>query len=165
MREDKKESGWDRGWLWAPIVLSALGVLVSTYLSAKRFTGGSLACTRWADCDVVNNSVYAKVYGVPVAFIGLAGYFLLFALALAALQTEGSLHRHLLTLGFLLALGGVGFSAYLTYIELYVIEAICIWCVTSALLITLLAVVGAFNLWRSSPHPISTSPTPSSLRP
>jgi uncharacterized membrane protein len=51
-------------------------------------------------------------------------------------------------------LGGVGFSAYLTYLELYVIEAICIWCVTSALLITLLTLVGGFNLWRTTP-PVS----------
>jgi uncharacterized membrane protein len=152
-------------WLWAPVALAGLGVLVSGYLSVKRFTGGSLACTRWAECDVVNNSVYAKIYGVPVAFIGLAGYLLLLGLALAALQATGSGQRRLLTLGFALALGGVGFSAYLTYLEIFVIEAICIWCVTSALLITLLALVGGLNLWRNAPHPLGTSPTPSSLHP
>jgi uncharacterized membrane protein len=145
---DEVEPG-GRGWLWTPVVLSALGILVSGYLSVKRFTGGSLACSRWAQCDVVNTSVYAKIYGVPVAFIGLAGYLVLLGVALAVLQSSGPRQRRLLGLSFLLALGGVGFSAYLTYLELYVIEALCNWCVTSAVLITLLAVVGVVNLWRA----------------
>ena len=153
-----------QAWLWAPVILSALGVLVSGYLSVKRVTGGSLACTRWADCDVVNNSVYAKIYGVPVAFIGLAGYLVLMGLAMAALQAEGGAQRRLLALGFLLALGGFGFSVYLTYLELYVIEAICVWCVVSAILITLLTIVGGINLWRRTHEPLGTSPTPSALR-
>jgi len=162
-----KDNGWrgSQAWLWAPVVLSVGGVLVSGYLSVKRFTGGSLACTRWAECDVVNNSVYAKIYGVPVAFIGLAGYLVLMCLAMAALQTEGATQRRLLTLGFLLALGGFGFSVYLTYLELYVIEAICVWCVISAILITLLTIVGGINLRRTAHDPLDTSPTPSALRP
>ena len=154
-----------QAWLWAPVILSALGVLVSGYLSVKRVTGGSLACTRWADCDVVNNSVYAKIYGVPVAFIGLAGYLILMGLAMAALQAEGAAQRRLLALGFLLALGGFGFSVYLTYLELYVIEAICVWCVISAILITLLTIVGGINLRRTTHEHLDTAPTPSPLRP
>jgi uncharacterized membrane protein len=153
-----------QAWLWAPVAFSALGVLVSAYLSVKRFAGGSLVCTRWAQCDTVNNSVYAKFYGVPVAFIGLAGYLVLLGLALAALQSEGGGQRRLIALGFLLALGGVGFSAYLTHIELFVLEAVCIWCVASATLITLLAIVGGVNLWRGSPERAEASPVLTSPR-
>jgi uncharacterized membrane protein len=162
-----KENDWQgsQAWLWAPVVLAAGGVLVSGYLSVKRFTGGNLACTRWAECDVVNNSVYAKIYGVPVAFIGLAGYLVIMCLAMASLQTEGATQRRLLALGFLLALGGFGFSGYLTYLEIYVIEAICFWCVVSAILITLLTIVGGINLRRTAHDPLDTSPTPSALRP
>jgi uncharacterized membrane protein len=137
-----------RGWLWAPVIFSALGILVSGYLSVKRLTGGNLACSRWAECDVVNNSVYAKIYGVPVAFIGLAGYLVLLGLALAALTASGLARRRLLTAGFVLALGGFAFSGYLTYIELFVLQALCNWCVASATLITLLTVVGGLNLHR-----------------
>ncbi|HSB78240.1 MAG TPA: vitamin K epoxide reductase family protein [Candidatus Methylomirabilis sp.] len=144
-------SGQGRGWLWASLSLSGLGVLIASYLSLKRFTGGSLACSRWAQCDVVNNSLYAKLYGVPVAFIGLAGYLLLLGLALAALETEGDTRRRLVMLGFICSLGGVAFSGYLTYVELYIIEAICSWCVASATIITLLAIVGAVNFWRTAP--------------
>jgi uncharacterized membrane protein len=145
---DEMEQG-GRGWLWAPVVLSALGILVSGYLSVDRFIGGSLACSRWAQCDVVNTSVYAKIYGVPVSFIGLAGYLVLLGLALTSLQAWGPARRRLLAVSLVLALGGVGFSAYLTYLELYVIKAFCSWCVSSATLISLLAIVGWINLWRA----------------
>jgi uncharacterized membrane protein len=147
----EEESRQGRACLWASVLLSGLGVLISTYLSVKRFTGGSLACSRWAQCDVVNNSLFAKIFGVPVAFIGLAGYLVLLGLTLATLETQGDTRRRLVALGFVFALGGVAFSMYLTYIELYVIEAICSWCVASAIVITLLAVVGAVNLWRGAP--------------
>lgn len=152
------------GWLWASVGLAGLGVLVSGYLSVKRFTGGSLACSRWAQCDVVNNSLYAKIYGVPVAFLGLAGYLLLVGLALGALESGGPVRRRLVALGFLFSLGGVAFSAYLTYIELYVIEAVCSWCVASAVIISLLAVVGGINLRRTSPGSAKRSATPTAVR-
>ena len=143
----REETSATRGWLWAPVALSLLGIFVAGYLSVKRFTGGNLACTRWAECDLVNNSVYAKIYGVPVAFLGLAGYLLLLGLAVAALETAGSSRRCLLATYFVLALGGVVFSGYLTYLEVFVIEALCSWCVASAIIITLLAIVGGINLW------------------
>lgn len=147
----KRVSQGFQALLWAPVVLSGLGIYVSGYLVTKRFTGGSLACTRWAQCDVVNNSVYSQFYGVPVCVIGLGGYLLLLGLALAALFMAGRRQRHILLLSFLLALGGVGFSAYLTYLEIYVIEALCAWCVASAVIITLLLVTNAIATWQSSP--------------
>jgi uncharacterized membrane protein len=140
-----------RALLWAPVLLAGLGIFVSGYLVTKRFTGGSLACTRWAQCDVVNNSLYSQIYGVPVSVIGLAGYLLVLGVALVALRTHDRTQRQLLLLNFLLSLGGVGFSAYLTYLEVYVIEALCAWCVASAVIITLLLVTNAIAVCRSSP--------------
>lgn len=139
-----------RPLLWASVVLSLLGILISGYLVTKRLTGGNLACTRWADCDVVNNSLYSQFYGVPVSVIGVAGYALLLGLALAALRMHGEAQRRVLLLGFLFSLGGVGFSAYLTYLEIYVIEALCSWCVASAIVIALLAIVTGAALRRSA---------------
>ncbi|MCX5734330.1 MAG: vitamin K epoxide reductase family protein [candidate division NC10 bacterium] len=141
-----------RPWLWSSTLLSVCGIVVSGYLAYKRMAGGSLACTRWAECDVVNNSVYSKFFGIPVSFIGLAAYLLLLALALAALWTAGGTQRQILLLSLLLSLGGVGFSVYLTYIEIYVIEALCSWCVASAIIITLLAILGVVNVLRSAPR-------------
>jgi len=141
-----------RGLLWVSVVLCAFGIVVAGYLVTKRFTGGSLACTRWAQCDVVNNSVYSQIYGVPICVIGLAGYLLLFALAFAAMWTEGRMQRQLLLLSFVLSLVGVAFSAYLTYLEIYVIEALCAWCVASAVIITLLAIVTVVSLRLAPPR-------------
>jgi len=146
----KKSRGF-RVLLWATVVLSGLGIFVSGYLVTKRFTGGSLACTRWAQCDVVSNSVYSQIHGVPVSVIGLAGYLLLLVLAFAALWTEGRTQRQILLLGFVLSLVGVGFSAYLTYLEIYVIEALCAWCVASAVIIALLFLFNGLAVWRSCP--------------
>jgi len=141
-----------RPWLRVSAVLCGLGIVVSGYLASKRLTGGSLACTRWAQCDVVNNSLYSKFLGIPVSFIGLGAYLLLLALALAALWTAGRTQRQILLLSLLLSLGGVSFSVYLTYIEIYVIEALCSWCVASAIIITLLAILGVVNVLRSAPR-------------
>lgn len=141
-----KRSGGFRGLLWASVALCGLGIVVAGYLVTKRFTGGSLACTRWAQCDVVNNSVYSQIYGVPISVIGLAGYLFLLALAFAALWAEGRRQRQLLLLSLVLSLVGVGFSAYLTYLEVYVIEALCAWCVASAVIITVLAIVAAVSI-------------------
>jgi len=147
-----KISGGFRGLLWASAALCGLGIVVAGYLVTKRFTGGSLACTRWAQCDVVNNSVYSQIYGVPISVIGLAGYLLLLALAFAALRTEGRTQRQLLLLSLALSLVGVGFSAYLTYLEVYVIEALCAWCVASAVIITVLAIVAAVSIRLGPPR-------------
>ena len=141
-----------RPWLWASTALCGLGIVVSGYLASKRLTGGSLACTRWAQCDVVNNSVYAKIVGIPVSFIGLAAYLVLLALAIAALRTDGRVQRQMILISLLFSIGGMGFSVYLTYLEVYVIEALCAWCVASAIIITLLAIVGAVLMLRSAPR-------------
>lgn len=141
-----------RGLLWATVVLCGLGNFVAGYLVTKRFTGGSLACTRWAQCDVVNNSVYSQIHGVPVSVIGLAGYLLLLALAFGALWTQGRAQRRILLLSFVCSLVGVGFSVYLTYLEIYVIEALCAWCVASAVIITVLALVTGVAMRLAAPH-------------
>ena len=147
-----RTSGGIRVVLWASVALCGLGIVVAGYLVTKRFTGGSLACTRWAQCDVVNNSVYSQIYGVPISVIGLAGYLLLLALTLAALRTAGRSRRQILLLSFVLSLAGVAFSAYLTYLEIYVIEALCAWCVASAAIITLLAIVTVVSLRLAPPR-------------
>ena len=138
-------------WLWASAVLSLAGIGVSGYLAYKRVAGGSLVCTRWADCDVVNNSVYSLLFGIPVSFIGLAGYLALLALAVAAFVTAGKTQRAILLLSLLMALGGFGFSLWLTYVEIYIIEALCAWCLASALIIMLLFVNNGLAAWRSFP--------------
>jgi uncharacterized membrane protein len=119
-------------------VLCLLGAGIAGYLTWGHFAelepfcvGGGGACER------VQSSRYAELLGVPVAVIGLAGY----AAVLGSLALDRAVTA-------LLALVGAGFSAYLTYIELAIIHAICQWCVASAAVMTAIAVVAMLHLAR-----------------
>jgi uncharacterized membrane protein len=100
-------------------------------------------------CETVQSSSYAKLAGIPVPLLGLVGY----ALILASLFVPGDAGR-MATAG--LAVVGFGFSLYLTYVELFKIEAICQWCVASAVLMTLLAILSVVRLLRAPPEPAAT---------
>jgi uncharacterized membrane protein len=128
---------------YAIMALAVLGLVVSLYLLSVHWGWGQLVCLGVDACDVVNTSIYAKLLGVPVALFGALTY-------LALLATGVLIRRHLYEeparLGqFLLATIGVAFSGYLTYIEIVVLRAICPWCVLSAVLITLIAVLSAWQ--------------------
>jgi uncharacterized membrane protein len=116
----------------AAAVISLAGIGVATYITIADAGGGTPFCVAGGGgCETVANSSYSHLLGVNVAVFGIVGYVLLLAAAL----TPGDAGRFA---GLLLALGGFGFSAYLTYLELFVIDAICQWCVASAVLMTVL---------------------------
>lgn len=125
--------------------LAALGLGVAGYLTYLHYHGGEPVCLVGGGCETVQQSRYAELAGVPVALLGLLGY----AGILAALGVPGEPGR---AAGALLALVGFGMSAYLTYRELFTIDAVCTWCVTSAVLMTALAVLCS---WRVVAAPIS----------
>ena len=123
----------------AALLVAGLGVCVASYLTYVHYAGLEPFCAGGGHgCERVQSSSYAKLGGVPVAVLGLGGYL---AIA-AALLAPGERAR---LAAATLAVVGAGFSAYLTYLELFVIDAICQWCVASAVLLTLLAVLTA---WR-----------------
>ena len=107
-------------------VLAALGVLISAYLTWTHFAGLAPICTGGSHgCETVQSSRYAVVLGVPVALLGLIAYGgLVFS---AVLWGEAGVY-----LSFLISLVGTLFSAYLTYLEIFVIGALCQWCLASA---------------------------------
>jgi len=116
-------------------LLSLAGLFISAYLYLYKLGRiGSLACGT-GECETVQLSPWSRVAGVEVALIGVLGYAGLLGLSLAALQPGLAGRRWPATL--LAGLGGVGvlFTAYLTYLELFVIHAICRWCVASAFVI------------------------------
>ncbi len=120
-------------------LLTAAGTGVAAYLvKAALDPNKAVACGPLGDCHAVQSSQYAEVAGVPVAAFGLLMYLGLLALTAARVAGAGGvrLQEVLATLTFSLAFGGVVYSAYLTYLELAVIHAICAWCVTSAAIIT-----------------------------
>jgi uncharacterized membrane protein len=124
----------------AALAVAGLGVCVAGYLTYVHYAGLEPFCAGGGHgCERVQSSSYAKLGGIPVAVLGLAGY-----LAIAgALLAPGERAR---LAAAALAVTGAGFSAYLTYLELFVIDAICQWCVASAVLLTLLAVLTAWRL-------------------
>jgi uncharacterized membrane protein len=121
----------------AAVVLALAGIGVATYIVVADSGGGAPKCLAGGSgCETVADSRYSHIAGVNVAVFGIVGYVVLLAAAIA----PGDPGRFG---GFLAALVGFGFSAYLTYLELFVIDAICQWCVASAVLMTLSLAVAA----------------------
>ncbi len=117
--------------------LAVVGVGVATYIAIADSGGGAPACLAGGGgCETVAASSYSHLAGINVAVFGIVGYLLLTAAAL----TPGDRGR---LAGFGVSLAGFGFSAYLTYLELFVIEAICQWCVSSAVLMTAIFALNA----------------------
>jgi len=120
--------------------LATFGIGVATYIAIAEAGGGSAVCVAGGKgCQTVAESAYSELLGVNVAIFGIAGYVLLLGAAL--LRGDGARMA-----GFALALIGFGFSLYLTYLELFTIEAICQWCVASAVLMTLLFVTNTTRM-------------------
>lgn len=123
----------------AMAVLSLAGLFVALYLTLHRMgVIGTLACGVDGGCSTVQTSSYATFVGVPVPFIGLAGYLVLFGVSYAA--AVGRIGNDRVAAGLLLVLATVafGFSAYLTALEAFVIHAWCRWCVASAIIAALI---------------------------
>ena len=135
------------------VFLAILGLGVSIYLLYEHYVA-PIACVG-SGCALVDASPYSEIFGVPLSILGLASYVTILILGLFSLRAPTARVGWLFLGIFGLALTGVLFSAYLTYLELAVIHAICIWCVTSAVLITAIAVLSALGL--KAPAPITQS--------
>jgi len=123
---------------WTMPVLAAVGMAVASYLAMVEVTGAMAVCGPVGDCNTVQQSSYAVLLGVPVGMLGQAGYLAMFvAWALGMLGPRRWRGSAWLAL-WAMALGGVAFSAYLTFLEPFVIGATCVWCLTSAVVMTLI---------------------------
>jgi uncharacterized membrane protein len=139
-------------------LLSLVGLLVATYLYLYKIgVVGTLVCGT-GQCELVQTSQYSRFLGVEVSLIGALGYAVIFAVALAALQPGLAGRRWPDTLLLLLSGGALVFSAWLTYAELFLIKAICRWCVASAAIVVVLFVVALHGWWRNRVPAGSTAP-------
>lgn len=144
--EQKRPRSLDRRLAIAIFVVALIGVGVATYLTYIHYAGIKPICAAGGGgCEKVQSSVYSKLAGIPVAVLGLAGYLAI----LGSLLVRGDSGR---LAGALIALCGFGFSAYLTYREVFSIKAICQWCVGSAVLMTILALLTMIRLLRAPPE-------------
>jgi uncharacterized membrane protein len=123
----------------ASAAVATVGLGIAAYLTIVHYAGGSPVCAIAHGCATVQKSGYAEVAGVPVALLGLFGYVAI----LLSLLRDDELGR---TVTALLTLGGFAFSAWLTYVEVARIDAICIWCVGSAICMTVLAILSAVRM-------------------
>ena len=130
--------------------VAVAGLAIAAYLTIVHYSGGEPVCGIAHGCATVQQSDYAELAGVPVALLGLLGYVAI----LGTLARDGEAWR---TATAFLALGGFGFSAWLTYVEVVRLDAICIWCVGSAICMTLLAGLSVARVF-SSPPPRSARP-------
>ena len=125
-------------------LVSVLGIAVAGYLTVIHYTGASSICAVVHGCEVVQKSDWSKLAGIPVALLGLVGYVVI--LGSLAVRGEAGLLG-----GAVVALGGFGFSMYLTYREAVSINAWCMWCVISAVLMTVLAILTVARLLKAEP--------------
>jgi uncharacterized membrane protein len=124
--------------------LALAGLGVATYLTVVHYAHQPIACTGLGDCEYVNSSEYADVAGVPVALLGAGAYAIIAAL-IAALSLRNDVR--LLVAAWAVALASFLFSMYLTYIELWVLDAVCVYCVASASLVSGLFAALSAAVW------------------
>jgi uncharacterized membrane protein len=129
------------------LVLTLIGLGIATYLTYIHYAGIKPVCTAGGSCAKVQTSVYSHLAGVPVALMGLIGYVLVL---ISLLLPEEERTRFA---AVILTVGGFGFSAYLTYRELFSIHAICEWCATSAGIMTILMLLAIWRFLRGDGQP------------
>ena len=126
----------------ATAVLALAGIGIAGYLTWVHYNGLEPVCVGGGGgCEKVQASRWAELAGVPVAVLGLAGYVAILA-SLALPEEIGA------SVAAFISLVGFGFSAWLTYVELVKIDAICQWCVASAVVMTALALVSVARVLR-----------------
>ncbi len=119
-------------WRVITAFLAVCGIAVATYLTIVHYDTGALVCTV-GDCHAVQTSKYSSVGPIPVAVLGLGMYLTIGAISLVRWRRP-DLSSTLTMASFAIVLAGVVYAAYLTYLELNVINAVCQWCVLSALI-------------------------------
>jgi uncharacterized membrane protein len=130
----------DRALRVAAAGVALAGLAVAGYLTWVHYDEAALVCVAGGGCETVQQSSYAELAGIPVALLGLVGYALIFALVLwdtpnARLGAAA------------LAVVGLAFSVYLIVLQLFVIDAVCVWCLANDVLIApALAVLTALRL-------------------
>jgi uncharacterized membrane protein len=133
-------------WLYrSSAALVILGLLVSIYMTIYKITSNDSMCLGSGDCSTVNASRYAEVNGIPVAVIGVIGYLAI--LAVLYFEKRNSFLKQNGTLMiFGMALTGFLFSVWLIYVEVALLKAICPFCVTSQVSMTLIFIISVIRL-------------------
>ena len=133
-------------WLYrASFALVIVGLLVSIYMTIYKLTSNDSMCLGSGDCSTVNASIYSEVNGIPVAAVGVFGYLAILGVLL--FENRNSFFRQNSTLMiFGMALTGFIFTVWLIYVEIALLKAICPFCVTSQVAMTLIFIMAVIRL-------------------
>ncbi len=137
---------------WTSIVFAIMGLLVSIYMTIYKLTANDAMCLGSGDCSTVNASRYSEIYGIPVALFGVAGFLAILAVHFMENRDSRFFQEQGTLMVFGMGLFGFVFSLYLTYLEFYVIHAVCPFCVASAVAITIVFIVGIIRLAKTQPE-------------
>ena len=140
LKDSDYEGSQRASWIeWLIPIVALVGLGVAGYLTYVETQSVKAICGPVGDCNAVQSSSYARVFGIlPVGILGLLGYtaILIAWIIQKVLDDRWADYARLSMLG--MALFGTLYSIYLTYVEIWVIEAVCIWCLSSAVLIAVL---------------------------
>src|SRR3989344_1146827 len=128
------------------LVVSFLGFLDATYLTAQHYTGAIPPCVLTTGCETVLTSEHSVIFGIPTALLGSVYYILLFLLAILSLDVK----REIIRLAAFLTPIGFLASSWFVYLQLFVIKEICSYCIVSATISTILIILRLFILIKSS---------------
>jgi uncharacterized membrane protein len=134
-----------RSLRWGTLILTSLGALDALYLLIYKLSHNDRMCLGNGDCSTVNYSPYSEIYGIPVALLGLLAYLGILAVIVLEHRWKVAAQNGPLAV-FGISLAGVLFSAYLTYIEFFVIHAVCPFCIISAVAITFIFILAIIRL-------------------
>ncbi len=132
------------------LFLVAIGLLICGYLVYVQTTNAEIVCAAdgGAGCDIVQNSIYAEIFGIKIAYLGFTAYAVLGAL-IAFEQRIPFLRDYGLLITFVLVTLGFIYSVYLVYIQAVVLQAFCQWCLGHEAVMTLLFTITSIRLWQS----------------
>lgn len=117
------------------IGMAGLGLIDSLYLTVVKLANATAICSGIGDCETVNSSRYSEIGGIPIAVLGAGAYLAILLLLLW--EPNLRFNRDYARLAvFGISLSGTLYSAYLTYVEVQILRAICPFCVVSAVLMT-----------------------------
>lgn len=142
-------------WIFS-LVLVFFGLLVSGYLSYIKLTDAPMQCIQGSvfNCDYVQNSAYSRLAGIPIAWLGFGSYIVIGVLLL--FQNRVAFLREY---GMLLIFGIVLFtfiySMWLVYVQFFLLEALCQWCLTHEAIMTVLFIVTSIRLKQFLTDPAS----------
>ena len=136
----------DKKLYWVSVGLAILGVLVSIYMTIFKLTSNNAMCLGSGDCSTVNASKYSSIYGVPVAFFGVLGYLAIVGVLLMQDRGGDFFKNNGILVLFGLVITGFLFTLYLVYLEIFVIKALCPFCITSQITMTILFIITIYRL-------------------